>query len=60
MKEEVLDIPTEISGGSRAQQLFDKAQREKEQYEETYLTRLPITKAEKHRQKKLVTLGKYI
>lgn len=57
LKEEYLDIPTEITEGSRAQQLLSKAQKEKEEYEEAYLTRLPVTKAEKHRQRKLTTLG---
>lgn len=57
LKEEFLDNPTEISGSSRAQQMLSSAQREKEEYEETYLTRLPITKAEKLRQRKLTTLG---
>lgn len=59
MKEEYLDTPTEITDSSRAQQMLSKAQKEKEEYEETYLTRLPVTKAEKHRQRKLTTLGKY-
>lgn len=57
LKEEYLDTPTEISAGSRAQQILSKAQKEKQEYEEMYLTRLPVTKAEKHRQKKLTTLG---
>lgn len=59
MKEEYLDIPMEITDGSRAQQLLSKAHKEKEEYEEAYLTRLPVTKAEKHRQRKLTTLGTY-
>ncbi|XP_016944096.3 neuroguidin isoform X2 [Drosophila suzukii] len=57
LKEEYLDAPTEISSGSRAQQLLSNAQKEKQEYEETYLMRLPVTKAEKHRQRKLTTLG---
>lgn len=57
LKEEYLDIPTEITEGSRAQQMYSKAQKEKQEYEEAYLTRLPVTKAEKHRQRKLTTLG---
>lgn len=60
MKEEYLDTPTEISAGSRAQQMITRAQREKDEYEETYMTRLPVTKAEKHRQRKLTTLGELI
>ena len=59
LKEECLDTPTEITEGSRAQQLLTRAQKEKEEYEENYLTRLPVTKAEKHRQRKLTTLGTY-
>lgn len=58
LKEEYLDTPTEESAGSRAQQILTRAQREKDEYEETYMTRLPVTKAEKHRQRKLTTLGK--
>lgn len=59
LKEECLDTPTEITDGSRAQQLLTRAQKEKEEYEEAYLTRLPVTKAEKHRQRKLTTLGEH-
>lgn len=59
LKEEYLDAPTEISSGSRAQQMLSQAQKEKQEYEETYLMRLPVTKAEKHRQRKLTTLGMF-
>lgn len=52
-----MDAPTELSSGSRAQQLLSQAQKEKQEYEEDYLMRLPVTKAEKHRQRKLTTLG---
>lgn len=58
LKEEYLDAPTEISSGSRAQQQLSLEQKEKQEYEENYLVRLPVTKAEKHRQRKLTTLGK--
>uniref|UniRef100_A0A6B2EI25 Protein involved in rrna processing n=1 Tax=Phlebotomus kandelakii TaxID=1109342 RepID=A0A6B2EI25_9DIPT len=57
LKEEYLDTPVEISGTSKAQQMLSRAQKEKEEFEETYLTRLPVTKAEKHRQRRLTTLG---
>lgn len=60
LKEEYLDIPTEISAGTRAQQILSRSQKEKEEYEETYLTRLPVTKSEKHRYNKLTTLGEHI
>lgn len=56
-KEEFLDSPVEISGSSRAQQMISKAMKERERYEEENLTRLPITKLEKHRQKRLSTIG---
>jgi U3 small nucleolar ribonucleoprotein protein LCP5 len=56
-KEEFLDTPVEISGGSRAQQMISKAMKERERYEEENFTRLPVTKAEKHRNKRLSTMG---
>lgn len=56
-KEEFLDTPVEISGGSRAQQMISKAMKERERYEEDNLTRLPMTKSDKHRQKRLSTMG---
>lgn len=59
LKEEYLDTPTEISAGTRAQQILSRSEKEKEEYEEAYLTRLPVTKTEKHRYNKLTTLGEY-
>ncbi|CRK93762.1 CLUMA_CG007290, isoform A [Clunio marinus] len=56
-KEEFLDTPVEITGSSRAQQMVSKAMRERERYEEENFTRLPMSKAEKHRQKRLSTMG---
>lgn len=56
-KEEFLDTPVEVAGGSRAQLMVSKALKEKEKYEEDYFVRLPMTKAEQHRQKKLSTMG---
>lgn len=56
-KEEFLDTPVQVTGGSRAQQMFSKSQREREEFEENYFVRLPVTKMEKHRQKRLSTLG---
>lgn len=58
LKEEYLDTPVEISSSSRALQKLSRKEREREEYEEKYLTRLPITKADKHRSRKLTTLGK--
>ncbi|KXJ82819.1 hypothetical protein RP20_CCG010979 [Aedes albopictus] len=59
LKEEYLDTPVEISSSSRALQKLSRKEREREEYEEKYLTRLPITKADKHRSRKLTTLGEF-
>lgn len=56
-KEEFLDTPIEISGSSRAQQMVQKEMRERERYEEDNLVRLPMTKEEKQRMKRLSTMG---
>lgn len=58
LKEEYLDTPMEISSSSRALQVLSRKEREREEYEEQYLTRLPLTKAEKHRSRRLTTLGR--
>ncbi|XP_044750983.1 neuroguidin-A [Coccinella septempunctata] len=55
--EEYLDTPIEVHQGSRAQQILTKQQKERQEYEEEYMTRLPVTKAEKHESRKLTTLG---
>lgn len=55
-KEEFLDTPVEITGSSRAQQMISKEMKERERYEEDNLVRLPMTKAERHRQLKLSTM----
>lgn len=59
-KEEFLDTPVEVSAGSRAQQMISRAQKEKEEYEEKYFTRIPLSKSDKHRQKHLSTVGKIL
>lgn len=56
-KEEFLDTPIEISGTSRAQQMIQKELREREAYEEDNFLRLPMTKDEKQRMKRLSTMG---
>lgn len=56
-KEEFLDTPVEISGSSRAQQMIQKELKERERYEEDNFVRLPMTKEEKQRMKRLSTLG---
>lgn len=57
LREEYLDAPIEVSQGSHAQEIISKQQQEKEQFEEEYLTRLPMNKTEKHLRRKLTTLG---
>ncbi|XP_060520956.1 neuroguidin [Cylas formicarius] len=56
LREEYLDAPIEVSQGSRAQQILSKEQREIQEYEEEYFTRLPVTKSDKHRRRQLSTL----
>ncbi|KAK4879213.1 hypothetical protein RN001_007359 [Aquatica leii] len=57
LREEYLDTPVEVSQGSRAQQILTKQQQERQEYEEEYFTRLPLTKADKHARRQLTTLG---
>lgn len=57
LKDEYLDTPVEIAQTSRAQQLISKQEQERQEYEETYLTRLPLNKKEKHMRRQLTTLG---
>ncbi|KAJ3653733.1 hypothetical protein Zmor_012970 [Zophobas morio] len=57
LKEEYLDTPLEVSQTSRAQQILSKQQKEREEYEEEYMTRLPVSKSEKHKRRQLTTLG---
>ncbi|KAL7042781.1 hypothetical protein ACKWTF_001276 [Chironomus riparius] len=56
-KEEFLDTPVEIHGSSRAQQMVSREMKERERYEEENLVRLPMTRIERHRQKRLSTMG---
>lgn len=57
LREEYLDTPVEVSQTSRAQQILSRQQKEREEYEETYMTRLPVTKADKHKRRQMTTLG---
>lgn len=56
-KEEFLDTPVEITSSSRAQQQLSREMKERERYEEENFVRLPMTREERHRQKKLSTMG---
>lgn len=58
LREEYLDTPLEIAQTNRAQQLLSKQQKERQEYEEEYFTRLPVERKEKHlRRSQLTTLG---
>jgi len=58
LKEEYLDAPVEDSesmGVKRA--ILVREDKQKIEYEENYMTRLPVTKEEKHRRRQLMTEG---
>lgn len=57
LREEYSEAPLEVSTGNHVKQSISKLEQEKTEYEEKYLTRLPVTKAEKNRRKKLSTVG---
>lgn len=58
LQEEFLDTPVEIHnmGDAYAKQL-SRETKEKQRYEETYMTRLPMTKADRHKERSMSTLG---
>ncbi|KAJ0181933.1 hypothetical protein K1T71_002655 [Dendrolimus kikuchii] len=57
LREEYSEAPLEVSIGNHVKQSISKYEQEKTEYEENYLTRLPVTKAEKNRRRKLTTIG---
>ncbi|KAM3964645.1 neuroguidin [Aphomia sociella] len=57
LREEYSEAPLEVSTGNHVKHSISKFEQEKTEYEENYLTRLPVTKAEKNRRKKLTTVG---
>ncbi|XP_049831286.1 neuroguidin-A [Schistocerca gregaria] len=57
LREEYLDTPAEVSHVSSMQAVLTRHRKEKEEYEEKYFTRLPVTKQERHRRRKILTLG---
>lgn len=57
LRDEYSEAPLEVSSGNHVKQSISKYEQEKTEYEENYLTRLPVTKAEKNRRKKLSTVG---
>ncbi|BES88695.1 Sas10/Utp3/C1D family [Nesidiocoris tenuis] len=57
LKEEYLDVPVEVKSTNSLKQMEDKYQERKRQYEEDNFTRLPVTKSELKRAKRVSTLG---
>ncbi|XP_072936762.1 neuroguidin [Epargyreus clarus] len=57
LREEYSEAPMEVTTGNHVKQSISKLEQEKTEYEENYLTRLPVTKAEKNRRRKLTTVG---
>lgn len=58
LKEEYLDAPVEDSQGlGEKQAILGRENKRKIEYEENYMTRLPVTKQEKHRRRQMTTLG---
>lgn len=57
LREEYSEAPLEVTTGNHVKHSISKYEQEKTEYEENYLTRLPVTKAEKNRRKKLTTVG---
>lgn len=57
LQEEYSEAPMEVTTGNHVKHSISKYEQEKTEYEENYLTRLPVTKAEKNRRKKLTTVG---
>ncbi|VVD01738.1 unnamed protein product [Leptidea sinapis] len=57
LREEYSEAPVEVSTGNHVKHSVSKYEQERTDYEENYLTRLPVTKADKNRRKKLTTVG---
>ncbi|KAG6459766.1 hypothetical protein O3G_MSEX011593 [Manduca sexta] len=57
LRDEYSEAPLEVTTGNYIKQSISKFEQEKTEYEENYLTRLPVTKGEKNRRKQLTTVG---
>ncbi|XP_030033427.2 neuroguidin [Manduca sexta] len=57
LRDEYSEAPLEVTTGNYVKQSISKFEQEKTEYEENYLTRLPVTKGEKNRRKQLTTVG---
>ncbi|KAL0274309.1 UNVERIFIED_CONTAM: hypothetical protein PYX00_006761 [Menopon gallinae] len=57
LKEEYLDTPLDVAHDSTFRMETSKQYKARQEYEENYFTRLPVTKAERHKYRKTTTLG---
>ncbi|XP_014245086.1 neuroguidin-A [Cimex lectularius] len=57
LKEEYLETPVEVRMTNSLKQKEDKYQKRKQEFEEEYMTRLPVTKQEKRRAKNISVLS---
>lgn len=57
LKEEYLDAPVEDSQASERKMSLSRENKRKIEYEENYMTRLPVGKQEKHRNRQFSTLN---
>nr|CAD7451829.1 unnamed protein product [Timema tahoe] len=57
LREEYLDTPMEITHESSKRAVLSHQRREREEYEENYFTRLPLTKQDRHKSRRMTTLG---
>lgn len=57
LKEEYLDAPVEVGHGSGKDTQTARHNIARKEYEETYFTRLPVTKSERHQQRRTTTVG---
>ncbi|XP_063240165.1 neuroguidin [Bacillus rossius redtenbacheri] len=57
LREEYLDTPVEVAHEGSGRAVPSRRHRQREEYEESYFTRLPTTKQERHRSRRLTTVG---
>ncbi|KAI8428009.1 hypothetical protein MSG28_002308 [Choristoneura fumiferana] len=57
LREEYSEAPLEVTTGNYVKHSISKQEQERVEYEENYLTRLPVSKAEKNRRRRMTTVG---
>uniref|UniRef100_A0A1B6CDM5 Neuroguidin n=1 Tax=Clastoptera arizonana TaxID=38151 RepID=A0A1B6CDM5_9HEMI len=57
LKDEYLDTPVEIIHSNSFKAKTSRRQQEKREYEETYFTRLPTSRKDKHKSRQMMTVG---